>query len=397
MTTVLVRCPKCRARVAEDAARCPRCGHDLLGDLVVLEEGPPPVVEAAESAQRGRAPGPPLGRVVVVLVALLGAAFYWVADGVSGRPAPTPLPSAGSGELPALREPTGSRLLAVVGGEAWVLDVDRGRAAPVLLPPGGVRAAVERARAVVVVVGDRAVAVFGADRLVDLGPADGAFAAGATDRVWLREGGSVREVSLATGAVTRGPHAVDAFAAVEGHGLLLHQEGGVLYVDADTAAPARLYRDVSIVVGAGGPWLVTADRDDLHCNIVAVELARSERRRGPLLPYRSCYYGRAVLSADGARLALPVAESIERVGNVPHAALFVVDVGRAAGTEVPGTRRPMPTYRSLTWSPSGRWLFWADDGGGRRIAAYRVGSGSAVGIDTTGLPAGRVAGVWAFQ
>ena len=389
MAGVLARCPSCRAHVTEDAGRCPRCDHDLLDDLVVLEEGSPP-------AARVRAPRPPFGRVVVVLVALLGAAFYWVADGVSGRPPTTALPSSG-GDLPPLHEPTGGRLLAVVGGEAWVLDVDRGRASPVLLPPGGVGGAVERAGAVAVVVGDRAVAVFGPERLVDLGRADGAFAAGAPDRVWLRDGGSVREVSLVTGAVVRGPHAVDAFAAVEDHGLLVHQEGAVLYVDADTATPARLYRDLAIVVGAAGPWLVTADRDDLHCNIVAVELARSERRRGPLLPYRSCYYGRAVLSADGRRLAVPVAESIERVGNVAHSALFVVDVARAAAIEVPGTRRPLPSYRSLTWSPSGRWLFWADDSGQRRIAAYRVGSGAAVGIDTSVLPAGRIDAMWVFQ
>lgn len=390
MAGVLARCPRCRAGVAEDVARCPRCGHDLLGDVVVLEEGaaPPPM-------GREREPGPPVARVVLVLVALLAAAFYWVADGVAGRPPPTA--KFVGGELPPLREPTGARLFAIVGGEAWVLDVDRGAASPVLLPAGGVRAAVERTRAVVVVVGDRAVAVFGSARLVDLGSADGAFASGAADRVWLRHRGTVREVTLATGAVTRGPHAVDAFAAVEDHGLLVHQGGSVLYVDAGTATPARLYRDLSIVVGGGGPWLVTADRDDLHCNIVSVLLARSERLRGPLLPYRSCFYGRAVLSADGAQLALPVAESIERVDGVAHAASFVVDVARAAGTEVPGTRRALPSYRSLTWSPSGRWVFWADDSGGRRIAAYRVGSRSAVGIDTSVLPVGRVDGVWAFQ
>lgn len=389
MTTVLVRCPKCRARVAEDAARCPRCGHDLLDDLVVLEEGSSP-------AARPTVPGFAMGRVVVVLVALLGAALYWVADGVSGRPPTTAArPSEG---LAPLYEPTHSHLFVVVGGEAWVLDVDRGLAAPVLLPPGGVRAAVERVGGVVALVADRAVAVLGANRLIDLGAAEGAFAAGAPDRVWLRHRGSVREVSMRTGAVTRGPHVLDAFAAVEGHGLLVNDRRGVLYVDAETAAPARVYPDLSTVVGAGGPWLVTADRDDLHCNIVAVELARSERRRGPLLPYRSCFYGRVVLSADGARLALPVAESIERVGDVPHAALYVVDVARAAGTEVPGTRRPTPSYRSLTWSPSGRWLFWADDSGDRRIAAYRVGSGTAaVGIDTSVLPVGRVEAVWAFQ
>ena len=396
MPIVLARCPRCRAHVAEDAVRCPRCGHDLLDDLVVLESGEVGVARVRVRVRvRARAPKPPVGRVVVVLVALLGAAFYWVADGVSGRPPPTPSPSVG--ESAALREPTSSRLLVVVGGEAWVLDVDRGDAAPVLLPPGGVRGAVQRGRAVVVVVGDRAVAVFGAHRLVDLGQADGAFAADAPDRVWLRERGTVREVSLTTETVTRGPHAVDAFAAVEDHGLLVQQEGGVLYVDADTATPARLYRDLSTVVGAGGPWLVTADRGDLHCNIVSVLLARSERRRGPLLPYRSCYYGRAVLSADGARLAVPVAESIEQVDGAAHAALFVVDVARAAAVEVPGTRRATPSYRSLTWEPSGRWLFWADDSGGRRIAAYRVGSEGAVSLDTSVLPGGRVDAVWAFH
>lgn len=387
MTDVLVRCPKCRARVPDDAARCPQCDHDLFGDLVVLEDGGPP-------APRRRPPRPPVGRIVGVLLALLGAAFYWVADGVSRRPPTMATPAA---DVPPLHEPTGTRLFTIVGGEAWVLDVDRGRASPVPLPPGGVRLAVERRDAVVVVAGERAVAVFGPDRLVDLGPADGVFAAGDADRVWLRDRGTVREVSMRTGSITRGPHAVDAFAAVDDHGLLAHHDRGVVYVDADTATPARLYPDVSIVVGGAGRWLVTADRDDLHCNIVSVLLLRSERRRGPLLPYRSCYYGRAVLTADGTRLALPVAESIERADGVGHAALFVVDVARAAGTEVPGTRRPMPSYRSLTWSPSGRWLFWADDSGDRRVAAYRVGSRSAVGIDTSALPAGWVGAVRAFQ
>jgi hypothetical protein len=389
MTNVLVRCPRCGARVAEEAGRCPRCGHDLADEVVVLEPEQPIAAASSPSSDR-----PALSRVVIALVALVGAGIVGIGAGV--RPVPSAdLPTVAGKPLPGLGEPTGARLLVLVADEAWELDVDRRRAVPVPLPPGAVASVVGRPGAAVVAVGGRVVVARPGGALVELGRADDAFASEAPDRVWLRTGQSVREVALADGATTAGPVPVPAQAAAGGGLVVRDKEGGAL-VDPRTGGTVRELRD-PIVLGAAGPWLVAADRNDFQCSVVPVSLATGARRRGPVLPYRSCFFGRTVLSADGGRVGVPVAESIEQRDGRSNSALFVVDVVGGGAVEVPGTRRLAMPYRSLTWTPSARWLFWTDHAAPHRIGAYRVGSSTAVAVDTTGLPAGQLDGLWAFD
>lgn len=375
----------------EQADRCPQCRHDLAADVVVLEadEGEPPDSPASL----------PWARVLALVVAVALGGAYWLADAVSR---PRSGKSAVGSPVPALRESTGARLLALVGGEAWVLDVDGGEAVRVVLPPGGVQSVVERRGGAVLVVGGRAVALHHADGLVDLGQADAAFASQSPGRVWLRRGSSVREVDMGDGVTTAGPVTSSAIGsatavAAAGSGLVALGHDGATVLDARTGEVVRQVVGAGIVVGAAGPWLVTGDRTDFQCTIVPVALATGARSRGPVLPYRSCFFGRAALSMDGDHFGLPLAESIEVQDGLPHSTLFVVDIALGGAVEVPRTRRTGMPYRSLTWAPSGRWLFWTDQAAPHRIGAYRMGSDGAVAVDTGGLPPGPVEGLWAMD
>jgi hypothetical protein len=82
----------------------------------------------------------------------------------------------------------------------------------------------------------------------------------------------------------------------------------------------------------------------------------------PLEPY-------GALSPDGSHLALPV-----RMGG--RLRLAVVDLETARWTVAPAGA--IGGYRSIAWSPSGRWLYFAASN--RRLVGWRLGAAGAAGI-----------------
>lgn len=385
MSGLVARCPVCGARVPEEASRCGACGRSLADDVVVLEEGAPDEPVAAPVPRRRRQVGL-LAAVAVVLAVLVRAV---VVD--NGSPAPPAEDQA----LPEFHDPSGAKLLALVDGGLVLVDVDRDVVLPVDLPAvGRPSAVVERRGAVVVVSGGRGWALQGSGRLTDLGPADGAFASEDHDRVWLADAVGVREVTL--GGVLVRPAMNLPATAVAGGGLIVNASGGVQVHDPDTGELLRRVGDLAPMVDAAGRWVVTADREELRCDVEVVDATDATVFRVRLLPYRLCLQGRSAMSADGRRLVVPVAEYVQGAGT-RNGTLVVVDLVTRRALRVPRTQRAVPLFSSPTWSPSGRWLFWVDPVGPQPIGAYRVAGEGAVAVRPQGLGFERVRGLWAVS
>jgi hypothetical protein len=305
-----------------------------------------------------------------------------------------PVSPAGA-PLPELDERTDARLLALTDDGFVLVDVDRALSLPVELPPPGrPGSVVERRGAAVVVSAGRAWAVRSTADLVELGPAEAVFAAEAGDHVWLATAEDVREVGL-DGTVLHRVARVPATAAAGG-ALVVSASGGVELHDVATGERRRRVGSLPPLVDAGGPWVVAADREELRCELEVVD-ARPDgaRRTVRIAPFATCLQGRSAVSPDGRRLAIPVAEYVHGEGT-RHGRLAVVDLASGRVAVVPRTDRPVPLFSSLTWSPSGRWLFWADPLGEKPLGAYRIGGDGAVALHPAGLAARSVRGVWAI-
>ncbi|HEX2040835.1 MAG TPA: hypothetical protein VHF47_14010 [Acidimicrobiales bacterium] len=338
---------------------------------------------------------PPSRRLLWVLP---GAAAVALVVGVlqaEEPPAPPRTEAVAGAPLPELDEPSGARLLALTDDGFVLVDVDLRVSLPVdLPPPGRPGAVVERRGAAVVVSAGRAWAMLSTAHLVELGAADAAFASEAPDRVWLATADGVREVGL-DGAVLRQVPGVPATAAAGG-GLVVSASGGMELHDAGTGALVHRVGPLPPLVDAGGPWVVAADREELRCEVEVVDARSGGRRRTVrVAPYRTCLQGRSAVSPDGRLLALPVAEYVHGQGT-RHGRLVLVELASGRVTTVPRTERPVPIFSSLTWSPSGEWLFWADPVGGQPLAAHRLGGDGAVALRPAGLAPGSVRGVWAI-
>jgi hypothetical protein len=78
-------------------------------------------------------------------------------------------------------------------------------------------------------------------------------------------------------------------------------------------------------------------------------------------------YARGQFTRGGGRLAVPVTAA-------GRSRVAVLDLATSAWTVVAGGR--LAGYRSMAWSPSGRWLYFT--GGERRLLAWRVGAERAI-------------------
>lgn len=173
---------------------------------------------------------------------------------------------------------------------------------------------------------------------------------------------------------------VGGIGGEDGTGQLLLYVGGpasTYVLDGTTGVPTRLL--------AGYPLAVDARRIvDLDCDVHLVCRVRvTERATGasrilpPLASPQLLNGGGGALSPDGRWLAL-----VLDPGNEPGT-VAVVDL-RDGSLRRFGDARPAPYWgQAPSWSPDGRWLFWAT---GPRVYAWRAGSPGAVAVADGDLP-----------
>jgi prepilin-type processing-associated H-X9-DG protein len=195
-----------------------------------------------------------------------------------------------------------------------------------------------------------------------LGRADGFAASTTPGRVWLSRRDALTEVGVdgrvhARTALARSRWSM-LLAAVDG-GFVISDEHGLAVRGRSSGRARRLPAD-----GSQG-WLVAARGANVawcdgRCRALRVGARRIRApARAPIEPGEA-----AGFSPDGRRLALPV--------RAPGGAirLAVVDLDADRWRLVPGAR--LGDYRASAWSPSGRWLYFADEH--ERLRAWRDGA-----------------------
>ncbi|HTE60568.1 MAG TPA: hypothetical protein VK631_09475 [Solirubrobacteraceae bacterium] len=230
-----------------------------------------------------------------------------------------------------------------------------------------------------------------------LGAADTVMVASAVPgRVWLgrwtRLGTraarvSLREVDAAGRPVARATARILRWGLLEGvvdDGFVLSDEHGLTLRRG--AAESRSFRG-AWMLATGGSRFAWCRPGDAGCRRIRIWSADSDRTLEPPTGVRLPLGGDASFSPDGRRLALPV-----RTGGRDRVA--VVDVASGRWTVAHGAR--LADYRSIAWSPSGRWLYFT--GSRDRVLGWRVGAaepvalpirpdGTVMSIATTDAPA----------
>jgi len=190
-------------------------------------------------------------------------------------------------------------------------------------------------------------------------------------RTWSnteRVRGSLREVDAAGRVVARTTLRMPAWASLEAvvDGAFLLSHGGGFSLRRPGAT--RTFRDA---------WLVAAGASRVAwcrggCRRLRVWGRDAEVTLDPPAGIRPWLGGRAAFSPDGSRLAAPVrARGRDRVA--------VIDLASGAWRLVPGR---LAEYRSVAWSPSGRWLYFT--GPRDRVLAWSGGPAVRLPIETGG-------------
>ena len=205
-----------------------------------------------------------------------------------------------------------------------------------------------------------------------LGAADTFVASATPGRVWLgrwtRLGTraarvSLREVDAAGRPVARATVRWGLLEGVVDDGFVLSDERG-LTLRRDGAGSRSFLG--AWMLAAGGSRFARCRPDDGWCRRVRIWSADTDRTLEPPTGVRLPLGGDAGFSPDGRRLALPV-----RTGGRDRVA--VVDVASGRWTLARGA---LADYRSIAWSPSGRWLYFT--GSRDRVFGWRVGAAEPV-------------------
>jgi hypothetical protein len=207
-----------------------------------------------------------------------------------------------------------------------------------------------------------------------LGAADTFVASETPGRVWLgrwtRLGTRTARVSLrevdATGRpVVRATVRIPRWGLLEGvvnDGFVLSHERG-LTLRRDAAEP-RSFRGAWLLAAGGSRFAwCRPDAGWAACGRLRIWSADTDRTLDPPIGVRPRLGGDAAFSPDRQRLALPV-----RTGGRDRVA--VVDVASGRWNVARGAR--LADYRSMAWSPSGRWLYFT--GSRDRVLGWRVGA-----------------------
>jgi hypothetical protein len=214
-----------------------------------------------------------------------------------------------------------------------------------------------------------------------LGAADTITASPTEGRVWLGRWHrprrwtatsisrvSLREVDAAGRSRARSTARLPSWGLLEAvldDGLLVNHEGGL-----------TLHRDGASDVTIRAAWPVAASGSRFAwcrggCRRVTVWSRDGERKLDPPAGVVPLPGRRAAFSPGDGRLALPVrAHGRERVA--------VVDPASGAWRLVPGL---LGEYGAVAWSPSGDWLYFADDRD--RVRGWRAGAARAVRLPIT--------------
>jgi hypothetical protein len=327
-------------------------------------------------------------------------ALLLAAAGAAQAPAEAPAPEAPDGLLVMGAVGRDDSASAVHGERAMVADPRTGAVRARLLP-GGTLCYSE-----VTAVGDRVLyaghrgrrsvtltlplTLTGAPR--SLGGTGTVTPSATPGRLWLGRWhhgrtstlATLREVELEGEAVSRTsgrlPRWSGVVAATAG-GFLISSGRDLTLWDRGLERPLRRIRDRWLIAAGSSSFAWCGPR----CGTLRVWSRDGERRFEPPAGIR-VRIGEGALSPDGSRLAVPVThEGGSRVG--------VLDIAARSWTVVPGGG--LHGYEAMAWSPSGRWLYFT--GRGRRLLAWRPGSGHAVrlpadpggtvmSISTTGYP-----------
>jgi len=191
-------------------------------------------------------------------------------------------------------------------------------------------------------------------------------------RVWSdtdRVRGSLREVDADGRIVVRTTMRMPTWGSLEAvvDGGFLVAQGDGLSLRRPGSAPHAFRRAWLVAAGATSfAWC----RGD--CRRLRIWSRDAERTLDPPAGMRPLPGRRAAFSPDGRRIAAPVrARGRDRVA--------VIDLTSGAWRLVPGR---LAGYRSIAWSPSGRWLYFT--GGRDRVLAWSGGRPVRLPIDTGG-------------
>ena len=372
---------------SDEATDCPGCGHHFGDDIVVLIADPDwsggGVATGTAARREPRLRAKPLFGILAVLVA--AAVWSTTSGGDSEEPRPRPSstavhprpseplrPSAWS--FPSLGVATGTTLYLSSDDRLSVVDVDAGKGATVLLPEltGGDPPYRLLGRSDRIVVYGRAgeetgIYVLDPDDLDSrtlLGVASLFLPSTHEDRVWLVDGAfrptqTVREVALdgkVTVAATRTPN-LPVLAAVTG-GLVLGGQDGLVVWDPTAGQTSRITSGQTTLVDARSDQVATCA--DTCTTLVITDLPTGPSTSVPAPA--GFHFTPGVYSPSGKHLAFP---ALAEDGSLY---LGIVDLKAGAAVVAPTTISG--PFQSIVWSPSSRWVFFAQADG--HYGFYRV-------------------------
>ena len=376
---VRARCPKCGMTTSDEATDCEACGYHLGDDIVVLiadsDSSGGDVATGKADRREPRLRAKPLLGILAVLVAAVWSTTSG-GDSEEARPRPSttavqPRPSdplrPNAWSFPALGVATGTTLYLSSDGRLSVVDVDAGKGATVLLPEltGGDPPYRLLGRSDKIVFYGRAgddtgIYVLDPDDLDSrtlIGVASLFLPSANEDRVWLVDGAfrptqTVREVALdgkVTVAATRTPN-LPVLAAVSG-GLVLGGQDGLVVWDPTTGRSSRITSGQTTLVGARSDQVAVCT--DTCTTLVITDLPTGRSTSVPAPP--GFQFTPGVYSPSGNQLAFPALAE--------DGSLYLGIVDPKTGAVVVAPTTISGPFQSIVWSPSGRWVFFAQADG----------------------------------